>query len=106
MESHERLIQIAEEIARKLPEVARNEWMRWVRLAESQGLDKALNLAQRLSKDFTLRSNIKRANELIAQAISTNLPTLKRMNPADCRTTLTYVGRILTINTARGSLRD
>jgi hypothetical protein len=98
-------IQLAEQIANKLPEVSRNEWMRWTQMVGRHGLDRAVTYAERLGADPTLRPAVQRDNRLIAQAIRSNLPALKRL-PEDSREKiLGYVGRLLRTRTVRGSLR-
>jgi hypothetical protein len=98
-------IQLAEQIASKLPEVSRNEWMRWMQMAERQGLDCAVAYAERLGADPTLRPAVQRDNKLIAQAIRSNLSALKRLPENSQKKTFGYVGWLLRIRTVRGSLR-
>lgn len=99
-------IRMAERIADALPEVSRNEWMRWMEIATKYGLDQAIRYAERLSTDITMRPAIQRANRLIAQAVKTQLNALKRLPPDEQQAVLGYVGWWLKIKTLRGSLRD
>jgi len=99
-------IQLAKQIASQLPEVSRNEWMRWMQMAERRGLDRAVAYAERLSTDPTLRPAVQRDNKLIAQAIRSNLLALKRLPENSQKKTLGYVGWLLRISTVRGSLRE
>jgi len=99
-------IQLAEQIANKLPEVSRNEWMRWVQMAQTYGLRHAIEHAKRLSSDITLRPAIQRANRLIAQAMGGQLSTLERLAPREREVVLGYVSWWLRIKTLRGSLRS
>lgn len=92
MAAEEEQIQLAKRIADALPEVSRNEWMRWIDIAFTYGLEKAIRHAERLSTDVTMRPAIQRANRLIAQAIRSQLGTLKRLPPEDQRRVLGYVG--------------
>jgi len=98
-------IQLAEQIASKLPEVSRNEWMRWMQMAERRGLDRAVAYAERLGADPTLRPAVQRDNRLIAQAIRSNLPALRHFPEDSRKKILGYVGWFLRIHTLRGSLR-
>ena len=98
-------IQLAERIAQQLPEVSRNEWMRWTQIAEKYGLDQAIRYAEQLSKDPTMRPAIQRANRLIARAIRSNQGTLKGLSREDLEAVMGYVGWLLKIYTLRGSLR-
>lgn len=99
-------IQLAEQIAEELPEVSRNEWMRWMGVVEKHGLDRAIQYAEQLSHDDTLRPAIRRANSLIAQAVKSQRNTLKRLQIEECSTVLGYVAWWLRIKTLRGSLRS
>jgi len=94
-------IQLAERIAKQLPEVSRNEWMRWMQIAKQYGLDRAIRYAERLSTDPTMRPAIQRANRLIARAIRSNQGTLKRLSREDLEAVMGYVGWLLKINALR-----
>ena len=98
-------IQLAERIATALPEVSRNEWMRWMQVTSKYGLEKAIQHAERLSTDITMRPAIQRANRLIAQAVSRQQSTLQRLTVEEQRVVLGYVAWWLRIKTLRGSLR-
>ncbi len=98
-------IQLAEQIAKKLPEVSRNEWIRWMQVANQRGLDYAIRYAERLSKDPTMRPAVQRANRLITRAVRSHQQTLKRLDGDDQKTVLGYVSRLLKISSLRGSLR-
>ena len=97
-------IQLAERIANGLPEVSRNEWMRWMELATRYGLDRAIRHAERLSTDVTMRPAVQRANRLIAQSVKTHLAALKNLKKDDQLRVLGYVSWWLRVNTLRGSL--
>ncbi len=99
-------IQLAERIANALPEVSRNEWIRWMQVANQRGLDYAIRYAERLSTDPTMRPAIQRTNRLIAQAVRGQLVTLQRLTPKERQTVLGYVSWLLRIKTLRGSLRS
>lgn len=101
----EEQIQLAERIADGLPEVSRNEWMRWMEIAVRYGLDRAICHAERLSTDVTMRPAIQRANRLIAQSVKMRLPALKNLKKDDQLRVLGYVSWWLRIKTLRGSLR-
>lgn len=98
-------IQLAERIARELPEVTRNEWMRWMQVARQRGVDYAVRYAEQLSKDPTMRPAIQRANRLIAQAVRQHIQTLRQLDEKTQATVLGYVAWYLAIGTLRGSLR-
>lgn len=99
-------IQLAERIANGLPEVSRNEWMRWMEIATRYGLDQATRHAERLSTDVTMRPAIQRANRLIAQAVKAQLGVLKRLKAEEQRAVLGYVSWWLRVKTLRGSLHS
>ena len=98
-------IQLAERIAKRLPEVSRNDWMRWMQVASKYGLKRAVRLAERLSSDITMRPSIQRANRLIAEAVTQHVDTLQRLNGQEREAVLGYVAWWLRIQTLRGSLR-
>ena len=104
MASVDEEIQLAEQIAKQLPEVTRNEWMRWMQVVNQRGLDYGVRYAEQLSKDPTMRPAIQRANRLIVQAIRPHLQTLKRLGRKDQGAVLGYVSWLLRIGTLRGSL--
>ena len=105
MASVDEQIQLAEQIARQMPEVTRNEWMRWMQIANQRGLNYAIRYAERLSKDPTMRPAIQRANRLIAQAVRSRQQALKRLDRKNQETVLGYVAWLLKIGALRGSLR-
>lgn len=106
MASREAQIVLAKRIADALPEVTRNEWMRWLQIASRYELEKAVRHAERLSNDITMRPAIQRANRLIAQAIHKHMAELKKLNPDDRRLVLGYVSWHLAIQTLRGSWHE
>lgn len=97
-------IKLAELIANGLPEVSRNEWMRWMEIATKYGLDQAIRYAERLSTDITMRPAIKRSNQLIAQTVRAQLGALKSLRAKEQRAVLGYVSWWLKVKTLRGSL--
>ncbi len=99
-------IQLAERIADTLPEVSRNEWMRWMEAATKYGLDRAVQHAEGLSTDITMRPAIQRANRLIAQAVRAQLKALRGLTAEERQAVLGYVSWWLRIKTLRGSLRS
>ena len=105
MASVDKQIQLAERIARQMPEVTRNEWMRWMQVANQRGLDYAIRYAERLATDPTMRPAIQRANRLIARAIRSQQQVLKRLDRKGQEAVLGYVSWLLKIGTLRGSLR-
>jgi hypothetical protein len=104
--NREEQIALAQRIAQALPEVTRNEWMRWVQIADRYGLEKAVQHAERVAQDITMRPAIQRANRLIAQAVRSHLATLQRLQTQEQQAVLGYVSWWLRITTSRGSLRE
>ncbi|MGC8946814.1 MAG: hypothetical protein ACP5N6_11755 [Anaerolineae bacterium] len=104
MATVEEQIHLAERIADALPEVSRNEWMRWLEIATKHGLDRAIRHSERLSTDMTMRPAIQRANRLIAQAVRAQLGALRRLETEEQRAVLGYVSWWLKVKTLRGSL--
>lgn len=94
-------IHLAEQLARRLPEVSRNEWMRWLQLVQRYGLKRALNYAQRLANDPTMRPAIQRANQLIAQAVRERRSELERLTLEELHSVLGLVAWHLSFMTAR-----
>ncbi|MGQ9654828.1 MAG: hypothetical protein ACUVXD_12250 [Thermodesulfobacteriota bacterium] len=90
--AEEEWVHLAKRIADALPEVTRNEWMRWTDVASKYGLEKAIRHAERLSTDVTMRPAIQRANRLIAQVVRGQLNTLRNLDPEQQRRVLGYVG--------------
>jgi len=75
------LIQLAEQIAKGLRGVSRNEWIRWMQVAKRYGVEKALYYAQHLAHDATIRPAQKRANRLIATAVQQHKNLIKQISP-------------------------
>jgi hypothetical protein len=90
-------IQLAEQIVGALSGVRRNDWVRWLQIAERYGLDQAREWAQRLSKDVTIRNDIQTANYRIARAVSSYQHALKKLSTQQCKETLGYIGRLLKV---------
>lgn len=91
MASLAELVRLAERIAAELPEVTRNEWMRWSEVACRRGLAVATQLAGRLATDITVRPAVQRANRLIAQAVRAHRAELERLSDDERRTVLGFV---------------
>ncbi|HXG36575.1 MAG TPA: hypothetical protein VNL15_06380 [Dehalococcoidia bacterium] len=105
METLSERIRLAEHLARRLPEVTRNEWMRWVQLVRRYGLMPALRYAERLAVDPTLRPAMQRANRLIAQAVREQRTYLEQLSDKERQEVLGFVAWNLQIRTVRGSER-
>ena len=105
MVTTDQLITLSRRIAEGLPEVTRNEWMRWMQVAEKYGLERAIHYAERLSRDVTIRPAIQRANRLIARSVSAHLRALQRIGAKERRMIFGYVAWLLQISTLRGSLK-
>ncbi len=99
-------IQLAEQIAKWLPEVTRNEWMAWVQIAQKSGFERAVRWAEHLSQDITMRPSVNRANRLIAAAMKTHLKQLRSLEIANQWIVLGYVAWFLVVQTRRGSMRS
>lgn len=69
MANTDRLVALAEHIAGSLRGVSRNEWMRWVQVAHSTDINRAIRYAQRLSQDETMRPSQQRAHRFIASTM-------------------------------------
>jgi hypothetical protein len=91
MASLAELVRLAERIAAELPEVTRNEWMRWSEVACRRGLAVATQLAGRLATDITVRPAIQRAKRLIAQAVRAHRVDLERLSDDERRTLFGFV---------------
>jgi hypothetical protein len=90
-------IQVANKLAQSLSIVSRNEWMHWLQIAEKYELNHAIEWADKLSQDVTIRSNIQQANRSIAHVMRSNQKLLQNFSPQECWETLGYVGRFLKI---------
>lgn len=97
-------IHLAEGIAARLPEVTRNEWMRWMQVASRHGLEEAIRHAEQISTDVTIRPAIQRANRLIARAVKEHQGALRSLGEQDRKVVLGYVSWLLRTETLRGSL--
>ena len=91
MASIDEQIQLAEQIAKQLSEVTRNEWMRWMQVADQRGLEDAIRYAEQLSTDPTMRPTIQRANQQIAQVLEKYIDSLNRYSIDNQRVALGYV---------------
>ena len=96
-------IRLAEQLSRRLPEVSRNEWMRWLQLVQRYGLARALHYAQRLADDTTIRPAMQRANRLIAQAVQERWSELECLSREELHSVLGFVAWQLSFMTARRS---
>ncbi|HXG41394.1 MAG TPA: hypothetical protein VNL95_01570 [Dehalococcoidia bacterium] len=103
MATLEQEINLAKALAQRLPEVTRNEWMRWLQLVERYGVLQAVQHAQRLSQDVTLRPALQRANRLIAQAMRERQSELQQLTENELSRVLGFVAWLLQIKTVRGS---
>lgn len=101
--NEDQLVGLAEQIARGLPEVKRNDWLRWAQLADTYGLERAVQWAQRMSQDVTLRPAVKHANQLIANGMRSHVQTLKRLPAWQRRKLMGYVAQVLAVETVSGS---
>lgn len=97
-------IDLAAEIAGGLPEVTRNDWVRWTGLARRYGLDRAIGLAERMAQDPTIRPAIQRTHQLIATAMKTRARKLNGLSPGELEAVFGYIGQFLAIRTVRGAL--
>jgi len=102
----EEQIALARQINQALPEVTRNEWMRWIQIVDRYGLEKAVQHAERVAQDITMRPAIQRANRLIARAVRSQIVALQRLRAEERQAVLGYVSWWLRIMTLRGSLHE
>ena len=96
--TREEQIALAQRIAQALPEVTRNEWMRWLQMAESYGLEKAIQYAERVARDITVRPAIQRSNRLIAKIMRDYKQVFRNVPPDEQRWILGWVSWWLSIN--------
>lgn len=91
MANERELLGLAERIAAKLPNVSRNEWMRWMEVERRQGLEVAVRLAEHLRNDFTMRPAVRKAYQDIDQAIKAHRAEIERLPPDQRRTVFGFV---------------
>jgi hypothetical protein len=97
--TEEQLIHLAKQIADNLPKVTRNDWLRWAQLADRYGLERAVQWAQRMSSDVTLRPQVNKANDLIARSMQTHIGSVKQLPPPQQKKLMGYVARMLAVQT-------
>jgi len=95
-------VKIAENIAKELVEVTRNEWLRWVQVTQGD-LDKGIRWAERLSNDITLRPTPRYAAKQIARVLRRYQYRLNNLPHHEREEIFGYVARFLSIRTLRGS---
>lgn len=89
-------VQLAEQIARSLQRVKRNEWQRWLNyLAQCGSLDRAIQFADKLSKSVWLRPDPKDAAGRIGSTMRSYQAKLRGLPTGDLEEILGYVGRCL-----------
>lgn len=93
-------LKLANRISGGLPEVTRSEWMRWVQVANSYGVERAIEVAGKLGNDETLRPAIKRSNQLIAKTMGRFTKDLSLLTPIERDSVIGYVSRILMVKAA------
>lgn len=98
MMSVDEQIQLAEQIAARLPEIKRNEWMAWVQIAQKYGLEQAIQRAERLSRDLTVRPAANRANRLIGEAMKAYFKEINGLRPEERKSVLGYVAWLLRLD--------
>jgi hypothetical protein len=96
----ERELKLANRISDGLPEVTRNEWMRWVQVAHDYGLNRAIEHADKLGNDETLRPAIKRSNQLIAKTMRQYNRDLSDIKANERDNVIGFVSRILMVKAA------
>jgi len=89
------LVALAEELGDRLARLRRNDWLRWLRLVERYGLERAINVARQWGDDPNLRDEIRRAYHRIAASLAPRRERLRAL-PEDARArALGYVGWVL-----------
>jgi len=98
-------VRIAEKIANELVDVRRSEWMKWVEYSMRHDLNKALKLADSLSKS-PMRMGPKKTYSRIYKVIDRELRTLSEVSPNDMNEIFGYVSWIISIPSGFGAWKD
>lgn len=102
-------VEIAEEIFRKLVNVQRSEWNKWVQYFKDNNLEKAILLAHILSRDPMLRPQPQKNYGKIYSIISQErkkLEVIHRENPRDLLEIFGYVSWKLATPIGYGMWKD
>jgi geranylgeranyl pyrophosphate synthase len=84
-------VELAKRLAENL-QIKRSEWQRWVNYLRQCGdLDKALKLAEHLSRSSSIRREPKSANAKIKSALSNNIAKLRNLTISDLSEIFGYV---------------
>ncbi len=108
MSREDELVALAQQIAGGLPEVTRNEWMKWVQIFQAyqaqyrDALQRAIHYAQRLSKDPTMRPAIQRAHRLIAQTMQRHARRIASLPFPEQQRLFGYVAWSLVVRSKQG----
>ena len=99
------------ELARQLAEalrIRRSEWQRWANyFGQVRNLDRALRLAEYLSRSPAVRRDPKEAARTIHQVIQQHSAKLRGLSPDDLAEVFGYVSRELEwLNFTRGGSRE
>ena len=99
------------ELARRLAEalrIKRSEWQRWANyFGQVRNLDRALRLAEYLSRSPAVRRDPKEAARTIHQVIQQHSAKLRGLSPDDLAEVFGYVSRELEwLNFTRGGSRE
>lgn len=81
----------SEKDRQELKETSRNEWMKWLQVVKARGLDDAIHYAQQLSRDVTVRPNIRTINEKFAESVDKYKARLLRFSAEGQRLSLSYI---------------
>ena len=93
----ERMIGIAKQLASDLGGVRRNDWRKWTDLVDIYGWEKSTQMAEKFSRDMTLRENIQRTNGIISGAIKIHQVQFARISREERRTIFGYVSWMLKV---------
>lgn len=102
-------VEIADEIYRRLVNVQRTEWNKWIQYFEKNGWDKALKLAKLLSRSPMLRKRPQRNYEKINVVISQErkkLEEIPRENPEELLEIFGYISWKLATPIGFGMWKD
>lgn len=104
-EKESELIRLAEELAKALSGVRRNDWLRWVQLAGGD-LKRGLQLARMMSRDPSLRRGPQEAALKIARVLEEHWNNLQPLSPQERWRVFAWMARILLIHEQTAGRRN
>ena len=75
-----------------------NEWKKWCLYFHKKGLEQAIQLAKSLSCSLTLRPNIQKSYQIVAQVIQKHKKNLSKLSQEDLIEVFGYTTRYLIAN--------